>query len=145
VTSRAWRRAAFALALAAALSACSRTRKAERPGEAGAPGEGAPKAEAPDRPEEKGVPPAEGRPRAPSSPEALLAEGAVGRIQRALADRGLLGKHVEGELDRPTSTALAQFQESEGLAATGFPDRETLHRLGIDPEKAYGRAGSAPR
>jgi hypothetical protein len=133
---------AAALALLAALSACSRVRKAEKPDEAeGKP----PKAEAPDRPAEKGVPPKEGRPRVPAAPEALLAEGAVGRIQEALAGRGLLGKHRRGELDEPTSAALRRFQEAEGLAETGFPDRETLRRLGVDPEQAYGRAGDAPR
>jgi hypothetical protein len=131
------------LAVVAALAACSRTRKAERHDEPAPPR--APRAEAPDRPAEKGVPPGEGRPRVPASPEALLAEGAVGEIQRALARRGLLGKHREGELDTPTSAALSRFQEGEGLAATGFPDRETLRRLGMDPEKAYGRAGDEPR
>jgi hypothetical protein len=135
------RRAALALAVVAALAACSRTRKVDRPAEEPT----AAKPEAPDRPAEKGVPPAEGRPRVPASPEALLAEGAVGDLQRALADRGLLGKHQRGELDPPTSAALQRFQKEEGLAATGFPDRETLRRLGIDPEKAYGRAGDAPR
>jgi peptidoglycan hydrolase-like protein with peptidoglycan-binding domain len=142
VTGRGSHRVAGVLALVAALS-CARTKKAERPPEEGK--QEAPKAEAPDRSEEKGVPPAEGRPRVPASPEALLAEGAIGRIQRSLAGRGLLGKHVDGELDPPTSAALRKFQQSEGLAATGFPDRETLRRLGIDPEEAYGRAGDAPR
>jgi hypothetical protein len=136
------RRVAAAFALLAALSACGRVRKVDRPdgGEAAPP-----KAEAPDRPSEKGVPPGEGRPRVPAAPEALLAEGAVGRIQEALAGRGLLGEHRRGELDEPTSAALRRFQEAEGLAETGFPDRETLRRLGIDPEQAYGRAGDAPR
>lgn len=134
-------RPAAALVLAAALLSCSRVRKAEKP-DAPAP---APKAEAPDSAEEKGVPPREGRPRVPSSPEALLAEGAVTEIQRALARRDLLGKHVRGELDAPTSAALRRFQKEEGLAQTGFPDRETLRRLGIDPEKAYGRAEDEAR
>ena len=31
--------------------------------------------------------------------------------------------------------ALRTFQESQGLAATGFPDHETLRKLGIDPKK----------
>jgi peptidoglycan hydrolase-like protein with peptidoglycan-binding domain len=136
------RRVGAALALVAALSACSRTRKAEKPDTAEA---APPKPEAPDRPSEKGVPPKEGRPRVPAAPEALLAEGAVGRIQDALAARGLLGKHQRGELDAPTSAAIQRFQKEEGLAKTGFPDRETLRRLGIDPEEAYGRAGDAPR
>jgi hypothetical protein len=134
-------RGAAALLLAAALASCSRVRQVEQPDEP----EPAPKAEAPDRPEEKGVPPEEGRPRVPASPEALLAEGAVGEIQRALAERRLLGKHQRGELDEPTSAAIRKFQKDEGLAQTGFPDRETLRRLGVDPEKAYGRAGDEPR
>jgi hypothetical protein len=134
-------RRAAALLLAAALASCSRVREVEKPDEP----QPAPKAEAPDRPEEKGVPPKEGRPRVPASPEALLAEGAVSEIQRALADRDLLGKHARGELDEPTSAALRKFQEAEGLAQTGFPDRETLRRLGLDPEKAYGRAADQPR
>ena len=70
----------------------------------------------------------------------LLAPGAIGELQRALADRGHLeGRHREGELDRATSAAIRRFQEEEGLAATGMPDRETLSRLGLDPEDAYGR------
>lgn len=139
------RRVALALALAAlAALACGKTRRA---GDDAAPGEkpAATKPEAPDAPAEKGVPPAEGRPRVPAAPEALLAEGAVREIQDALARRELLGRHRRGELDDATSAALRRFQEQEGLAATGFPDRETLARLGVDPDAAYGRAGDAPR
>jgi hypothetical protein len=136
-------RRAAALLVGAALASCSRVRRAERPAEPGPAA--APRREAPDRPEEKGVPPREGRPRVPASPEALLAEGAVSEIQRALARRGLLGRHAEGELDDATAAALRRFQKEEGLAQTGFPDRETLRRLGVDPEGAYGRAGYAPR
>jgi peptidoglycan hydrolase-like protein with peptidoglycan-binding domain len=126
------------VALATAAAACGGTRRV---------GEAAPDArpEAPDRPSEKGVPPAAGRPRVPAAPEALLAEGAVGRVQEALADRGYLGRHRRGELDDATAKALARFQADEGLAETGFPDRETLSRLGLDPDETYGRAGDAPR
>jgi hypothetical protein len=129
-----------ALLLAAALAACGGPKRVSAPA--------APRPEqreSPDSAAERGVPPAEGRPRVPAAPEALLAEGAVGKIQEALARRGLLGEHREGELDRATSAALRRFQAGEGLAETGFPDRETLSRLGIDPEDAYGRAGDRPR
>jgi hypothetical protein len=98
-----------------------------------------PTPEAPDRPSDRGVPAEGGRPQIPAAPEALLEPGAVGRIQDALARRGLLGEHRRGELDEPTSRALGKFQGGEGLAATGFPDRETLIRLGVDPDRAYGR------
>jgi peptidoglycan hydrolase-like protein with peptidoglycan-binding domain len=80
-------------------------------------------------------------PRIPASPEALLAPGAVGELQRALAARGYIGRHRQGELDAATSAAVRRFQQDEGLAATGMPDRETLRRLGIDAEAAYGRGG----
>jgi hypothetical protein len=45
-----------------------------------------------------------------------------------------------GRLDGPTSTAIRRFQKEEALAETGFPDRDTLRRLGIDPESAYRTA-----
>jgi hypothetical protein len=129
--------AALAIALGAALPGCRHTRRAsdEPRGE-----EGPPRAEAPDRPSDRGVPAEGGRPGIPAAPEALLAPGAVGRIQDALARRGLLAAHRRGELDEPTSKALRKFQDGEGLAATGFPDRETLVRLGIEPDEAYGRS-----
>lgn len=132
-------RRAAAVATLAALLACGGVRKVEQP--APAPS----KPEEPDRKEERGVPPAAGRPRVPAAPEALLSEGAVTSLQRALGERGYLKAHRDGELDEATSAALRRFQEDEGLAETGFPDRETLRRLGVDPEKAYGRAGDAPR
>lgn len=126
------------LAAALALASCSRVRHAERPapspstsGRAGGAKEG--------------VPPRAGRPRVPASPDALLGEEAVARIQRALADRKLLGEHEEGRLDGATSAALRKFQKEEELADTGFPDRETLRRLGIDPEKTYGKPEEKPR
>jgi hypothetical protein len=87
--------------------------------------------------EERGVPPSGERPRVPASPRALLAPGAVAELQRALRERGLLRGHQPGELDRPTSAALRRFQQEEDLPDTGMPDRETLRRLGVDPEKAY--------
>jgi hypothetical protein len=88
---------------------------------------------------EKGVPPEGDRPRVPASPDALLAEGAVAEIQEALVARGYLARHRKGVLDDATTAALRRHQREEGLAETGFPDRETVRRLGIDPEEAYGR------
>jgi peptidoglycan hydrolase-like protein with peptidoglycan-binding domain len=140
VTSR-WRRPA--VAIAAALSAlgpgCGGVQKVEERAPVEEPQKRKP--EAPDSPSEAGVKPRSGGPRVPAAPEGLLAPGAVGEIQEALAKRGLLGRHARGELDDPTSAALRKFQEKEGLAATGMPDRETLLRLGVSAEKAYGREG----
>jgi peptidoglycan hydrolase-like protein with peptidoglycan-binding domain len=133
------RRIPATLLVALAIIACRHPQRASSPNGVGE--EAAQKPEAPDRPEEKGVPPAPGRPRVPASPEALLAPGAVKELQHTLADRGFLGAHRAGELDDATARALRKFQESQQLAATGFPDRETLQKLGLDPERAYGREG----
>jgi peptidoglycan hydrolase-like protein with peptidoglycan-binding domain len=129
-------RRAIAAAAALGLAACGGVRRAADEEQ---PAASSPKAEAPDRPSDRGVPAEEGRPDVPAAPEALLAEGAVGTIQEALEERGLLGPHRRGELDEPTSRAIQKFQEQEGLAMTGFPDRVTLARLGVDPDRAYGR------
>jgi peptidoglycan hydrolase-like protein with peptidoglycan-binding domain len=91
------------------------------------------------------VHPGGGRPTVPSAPEGLLAPGAIGDIQEALAGRGFLKGHSKGELDAPTSAALRKFQQAQSLAATGFPDRETLEKLGLDPQKVYGREDAAKR
>jgi peptidoglycan hydrolase-like protein with peptidoglycan-binding domain len=128
------------LALVAALAllaGCSQVRQVGKP-EAGtrqdspeAAGEAAPK-------KKKAVKAAPGRPPVPATPNALLDDGAAGEIQGALADRGYLASSTrDGRLDGATAAALRRFQEDEGLAATGFPDRETLRRLGLDPQQAY--------
>jgi hypothetical protein len=72
-----------------------------------------------------------GHPELATSPAQGLAPGAADTIAQALRQRGLLP-------DGPTSgkaleKALRTFQESQDLAATGFPDHETLRKLGIDP------------
>jgi peptidoglycan hydrolase-like protein with peptidoglycan-binding domain len=82
--------------------------------------------------------------RVPRTPEALLGEPTVRRVQEALSRRGYLGRHRGGDLDAPTTAAVQRFQSDEGLARTGFPDRETLSRLGIDPDEAHG-SGSGGR
>lgn len=87
---------------------------------------------------QEGVKPSPEAPRVPATPEGLLGADAVRDVQRALADRGLLGAHREGDLDTPTSAAVRKFQEQQGLAATGMPDRETLRALGVSAERAYG-------
>lgn len=130
---------AAALAALLAAAACSRTTQVREPE---AKPEGAPE-EAPEAPRGRGtgagIPPEPGRPRVPAAPEGLFAPGVVADIQRALADRGLLGRHREGVLDDPTSGAIRRLQRERGLAETGFPDREALKALGIEPERAYLR------
>jgi peptidoglycan hydrolase-like protein with peptidoglycan-binding domain len=54
------------------------------------------------------------------------------RLAAALRERGFL------PADAPAGTTLngpiLAFQKSQGLPQTGWPDDETLRRLGIDPE-----------
>lgn len=117
------------LLLAAACSRTQRIRESEQRAEEAPEGRGT----------GAGIPPEPGRPRIPAAPQALLGEEVVAELQRALGARGLLRGHREGELDEATSAAIQRFQRDRGLAATGFPDRETLKDLGIDPEHAYVR------
>jgi hypothetical protein len=128
------RRAAALVAVLLATAACTRT-KHVRGEEKEKPEEKAPDAQR----RGAGIPAERGRPPVPAAPQGLLEKGVVARIQRALADRGLLKEHREGELDPPTTAAIRKLQTHDGLAATGFPDRETLKNLGIDPEHAYVR------
>lgn len=134
--------AAAVVALALVAGACRHPRKVGTP----APAAEKERAKRGETSAQKGVPPRGERPRVPSSPKALLAEGEIGKIQQALEDRGYLGKERRaGALDDPTTTALRKFQRDEDLAETGFPDRLTLQKLGLDPEKAYGKVTEETR
>ena len=132
MTRRIPRAAALAVVALVAAAGCRHPRRAP-------PDEGKEETQ-PQRQGARGIQPAPGRSRVPAAPEGLLSPDAIRELQRALVDRRLLGEHREGDVDPPTSAALQRFQAEHGLAATGFPDRETLVRLGVDPEKAYRRA-----
>lgn len=88
-----------------------------------------------------GQPAEHGRPPLPATPSSLVTAGAVRQLKEALQSRGFLKKPSPGpEIDAETSGALRKFQQEEGLAATGFPDQETLRRLDIDAAEAYRAA-----
>ena len=72
-----------------------------------------------------------GHPALASSPGQLMAPGASDTIAQALRERGFLA--TDDSSSKGLEKALRGFQESQGLAATGFPDHETLKKLGIDP------------
>jgi hypothetical protein len=65
-----------------------------------------------------------------ASPTQLMAPGSQDAIAAALRKRGLLAADASS---KQLEAALRAFQDSQGLAATGFPDHETLRKLGIDP------------
>ena len=81
---------------------------------------------------ESGIPLATG-------PAGLLVEGGVAELQRALEKAGFEAGEP-GKFDRKTTDALRSFQEREELPRTGAPDRETLKKLGLDPDKLLKKA-----
>jgi hypothetical protein len=74
-----------------------------------------------------------GHPDLAASPAQLMAPGSADAIAGALRKRGLLAQ--DDASSKGMEKALRTFQESQGLAATGFPDHETLRKLGIDPKE----------
>ncbi len=131
---------AIAAAAACALPACRHARNVqgdERDGDR--EGAGSRKEERGGSPEGSNirVPPRAGHPAVSATPEGLMQPGSVHQIQEALRSRGLLEEAPTGRLDEATSAALRRFQSSQELPATGAPDRETLHRLGLDVEHIY--------
>lgn len=139
-TRRPW----LALLVAASLApGCRHTRHVEEPS-AGEQGENSGATSG--RKQEQGasgqatrerVPPRAGRPAVSATPEGAMNPGSARRIQEALRARGLLAEEPSGELDEATSAALRRFQRGQQLAQTGAPDRETLRRLGVDPQEVY--------
>jgi peptidoglycan hydrolase-like protein with peptidoglycan-binding domain len=123
------------LLLAGAL-ACAHT-TAEKPAPEVAP---APRAQPKPGPVEPGHPPLA------DAPEALFVPGAIEQLQKRLAGRGYLDLSAArpGRLDSATTAAIRKFQSDQGLARTGTPDRETLRRLGLDPDKLFRKNPAPP-
>lgn len=88
-------------------------------------------------------PPAEeGRPELTTSAEGLLLPDGPRLIQDALAERGYLAHdHRTGKLDEETSAALRKFQADEEFARTGYPDRDTVRKLGLPIAKVFRATG----
>jgi peptidoglycan hydrolase-like protein with peptidoglycan-binding domain len=116
------------LLLALALAACTHTRKV---------GPESPKEEA-SKKEEKAEKPQEGKDKGATAtmPRAMFEPSATKKIQRKLADRGYNVK-VTGTLDDQTRNALIKLQSEKGLPRTGMPDKETLRRLGLEPDEVF--------
>jgi peptidoglycan hydrolase-like protein with peptidoglycan-binding domain len=63
-----------------------------------------------------------------------LSEEQVRLVQRALSSRGFQ-VDASGTFDAATQTALADFQRSRGLPATGNVNADTAAALGISPDE----------
>jgi Putative peptidoglycan binding domain len=72
-----------------------------------------------------------GHPPLAASPEELMKENSQQRISQALVGKGFLPKNDPTPLQY--LDALKAFQRSQGLAATGYADHETVMRLGVNP------------
>lgn len=71
-----------------------------------------------------------------TTPGGMLDPQSMHEVQRAL---GRHGEKVDesGQLDDATQAALKRFQRKQDQPATGFPDYDTLRRLGLDPRDIY--------
>ena len=65
-----------------------------------------------------------------------MRHGAVRELQEALSAKGFDGRE-SGVFDDATSKRLAAYQKSQKLPDTGLPDRETLKKLGLNPDEVY--------
>ena len=45
-----------------------------------------------------------------------------------------------GLIDDATASAIRKLQSDQGIARTGFPDHETVRRLGLDPDRLFRRS-----
>ena len=72
-----------------------------------------------------------------AQPDDLLVPGAENRIRDKLDAAGYLGdRGSPGGL----AAGLRRFQADHDLPATGVADRETVKKLGLDPEKVFRRS-----
>jgi len=89
------------------------------------------------------APAEEGRPELTTSAEGLLQPDGPRLIQEKLAEKGYLAKdHHTNELDKETAAALRKFQGDQEVAQTGYPDRETVRKLGLTIAKVFKATGS---
>lgn len=61
-----------------------------------------------------------------------LSEDQVSQIQQELNKKGFDAGNVDGMVGQETRNAIERFQQSEGIAATGDVNQETLDKLDVD-------------
>ena len=62
---------------------------------------------------------------------AVISPDEVKEMQKVLTDRGLYEDAVDGIMGPRTTAALKAFQAAEGLAQTGYLDRDSRVKLGL--------------
>jgi peptidoglycan hydrolase-like protein with peptidoglycan-binding domain len=69
----------------------------------------------------------------------------VKAVQQALKDKGHDPGDIDGRMGPKTLAALRDFQEKEGLKATGRADAETMAKLGVEAKTgAVDSSSSSP-
>jgi peptidoglycan hydrolase-like protein with peptidoglycan-binding domain len=81
---------------------------------------------------------------APSAPAADRFDDPKKQVQQRLKDLGHYGGLVDGELGAETRAAVARFQRSVPLPASGHLDEKTMAALGLPPEASASSGASAP-
>ena len=69
--------------------------------------------------------------------------GFIGRVQEALRAQGFDAGPVNGDFNEKTQAALAQFQLSLTIPASGQLDDQTLAELGVARDDAQASAGAS--
>ncbi|HEU5196705.1 MAG TPA: peptidoglycan-binding domain-containing protein, partial [Methylomirabilota bacterium] len=69
----------------------------------------------------------------------------VRAVQQALKDKGHDPGNIDGKMGPKTQAALRDFQNKEGLKASGRLDAETMAKLGVEAKSsAAGSTASSP-
>lgn len=77
-------------------------------------------------------------PRAGTSGSDEQGDSQVREVQQELKDQGLYTGEIDGIHGPLTSSAVQQFQQSQGLPVTGQMDASTLDRLGVSGSTQQG-------
>jgi hypothetical protein len=73
---------------------------------------------------------------------AQLEQETIREMQQALRDRGHEVGAIDGIWGQQTQSALRDFQQAQGMQASGQPDQQTLSALGVTTTAAGGQAGA---
>lgn len=74
----------------------------------------------------------------------ILEKDQVVEIQKALNTKGFHAASADGEMGETTTEALKNFQEDQGLTASGELNQETIDALGVDINLKQAQEESAP-
>jgi peptidoglycan hydrolase-like protein with peptidoglycan-binding domain len=89
--------------------------------------------------------PAAQAPQAEPVPEMAASDQLVRKVQQQLQAKGMDPGPIDGIWGPQTHSALEQFQQKQGLQASGQVDARTLAALGIEAEQSASTGGTTPQ